>query len=77
MKRFLEETGGGMKEFPLVELGCSKKVANRREFTAALASAFEGGLGLEAAQAETFRLDGKNAWRAAEKIAKLVRGEAI
>ena len=72
MKRFLEETGGGMKEFPLVELACSKKAMNRRELISALASAFEGGLGLEAAQAETFKLDGKNAERVAKRVATLI-----
>lgn len=75
MKRFYEETGGGVKEFPLVELGCAAKATNRKELIGLLNMAFRGGLGLEVNQRRTFRLDGKNTQRVAEVVTKLVRGE--
>lgn len=65
MARFLEETGGLMKEFPLVELGCSAKAACRDELRALLSQAIRGELGLVAAQQKHFQLDGQNARRVA------------
>lgn len=68
MKRFYEESGGGMKEFPLVELGCSAKVENREEFKILLYTALHGDLGLQEFQEQHFQVDGRNAERVADFI---------
>ncbi len=58
----------GVLEFPLVTLGCAAKAGNRDELREILERALAGGLSLEEAQRQTFRLDGLNARRVAELI---------
>ncbi|MGB3921693.1 MAG: hypothetical protein WBL19_00205 [Minisyncoccia bacterium] len=69
---FIRETGGVMREFPLVELGCSAKATNRGGLRSFLKIALTENLGLHPEQAKAFRLDGKNAERTAEAVLSLL-----
>lgn len=73
MACFDEEMGGSLKEFPLVDLGCTAKATNRKELIELLRRAFSGGLGFESKQAATFKLDGQNAARAAKEAVTLIK----
>jgi CDP-glycerol glycerophosphotransferase (TagB/SpsB family) len=74
MAQWLKETGGGMKEFPLTELGCSVKAANRRKLKLALQFMLDSHFdpGLKAAQERSFKVDGQNAERVAAFIRNLL-----
>lgn len=72
VERYRTATGGLMKEFPLVTLGCAEKVTNQRELERALRSALRGNLGLRAKQILRLQLDGKNAVRAADRVMALL-----
>lgn len=70
-KQFLEETGGVMKEYPLVTLGCVKKATTSDECYRLLNQSMRGGLGIERAQKNAFFVDGKNADRLARTLQAL------
>lgn len=72
MARLRESVGGVMDEFPLVELGCARKVTSPQELREALHTALTSGLGLRGAQERHFTLDGKNAERAADRVLALL-----
>lgn len=55
----------GIKEFPLVSMGCSAKATSRLELGTLLADAFAGRMNLREAQEGNFRPDGKSAERVA------------
>ena len=61
MKQWDAAMDGKIKEFPLIELGCSAKATNRHELISFIKSAFSGSLNLRQVQERHFRLDGKNA----------------
>ena len=65
-------TGGMIKEFPTVTLGCSAKAINRVELAATVRSALAGTLALEEAQKSNFVLDGGNARRVAHFAVNLL-----
>lgn len=69
MQDFLKETGGGMKEFPLIELGCSAKATNRQKLLQYVKQALDSDLGLKPAQEQSFKVDGRNA----ERVVQFVR----
>jgi hypothetical protein len=63
MKKFLAGRSECMNEFPLVDLGCTKKATSREELIRCLLLSFDGKLGLEENQEKTFKIDGKNTER--------------
>lgn len=69
---FQKESGGVLKEFPLVTLGCCQKVEDREQLQDSIQMAITGSLGLKTKQSEVFRLDGKNAERTAKAILELL-----
>lgn len=70
MAEFVHETGGGMKESPIVSLGCSAKAENKNDLQSLLEASFAGDLRERQirAQERCFRLDGKNAHKVAELV---------
>ena len=68
---FVAETGGGMSESPIVDLGCSAKATNREELTDCLIRGLWHRLCLEDSQKRTFSADGKSAQRVANFICSL------
>jgi len=60
----------GLKEFPLVQLGCSAMAETFESLQELLKKGLSGNLELEAAQKQNFRLDGKNA----ERVARFIVG---
>jgi len=72
MALYTKACGKVTDDFPLISLGCSKKVTTRRGLTEALDQSIFGDLGLRHNQEKTFRLDGKNASRVADLVASLV-----
>lgn len=73
MAQFLSAVRG-LREFPLVELGCSVKVENRHELTKAMYKAMIVSLtqGLKNNQEKHFKLDGKNAHRVMELVSRFL-----
>ena len=57
-----------LEDFPLVQLGCSAKAANRAELKRLIERALTSGLDLRETQERVFRLDGKNARRVADLV---------
>jgi len=75
MRWYIGMSEGRLKEYPLVELGCSRKVENRWELREALEQSLSGApnpLGLLTNQEKHFSLDGKNAERAAGAVMSLI-----
>lgn len=72
IERYRRSTGGLIEEFPLTALGCAAKATNQDELAAALRVAVTGDLGLRAAQARAFPLDGMNASRVADRVMSLL-----
>lgn len=71
-ERFIAQTAGSLKKFPLVSLGCAVEARNRNELCRYLAEALSRGLGLKAAQKKHFCLDGGNTGRVADLICSLI-----
>ena len=67
---FKNSTGGLMEVPPVVSLGCSAKATNVYDLEVLIYRNFTCGLGLETAQRNTFKVDGKNA----ERVARFVMG---
>jgi len=72
MKKFLFMTDGIIDEFPLVDLNCSAKAANRGELKKMLSLSFKNKLGLEKNQKSVFRIDGKNTQRISDWLLGLI-----
>jgi hypothetical protein len=72
-KQFLEETGGVMKEYPLVALKCVKRASTDRECYKLLSESMQRGLRLSEEQKSAFQVDGKNAARLARTLQGLLR----
>ncbi len=70
---FKESTVGLMEVPPVVSLGCSAMATSCFELLQLIKKNFTVGLGLEEAQRNTFKVDGKNAERVAEFVAGLIR----
>lgn len=68
----LVSRSGLVDELPLVTLGCATKVTSVETLSEAFLRALQEGLGLRKAQEQNFRLDGRNAERAAECVLKLL-----
>lgn len=71
MARFKEAMAGKINESTIVSLGASAKAENPSELRALLLKSFMGELGLKKAQADAFKIDGRNAERVAKFIMKL------
>lgn len=61
-----------LEEYPMVSSGCTAMARDYAELRDLVYRALSSGLGLCAAQEKTFRLDGKNAERAADFISRLI-----
>lgn len=71
-RKFREDNGGVMNEFPLVSLHCSLKAEDRTELYWLLEKVLDGHIDMSEAQAKHFRQDGGNAKRVADFIRGLL-----
>ncbi len=72
MNHYKEITGGLIKEFPLVSLGCCAKATNQKELQDLLLKGFNNELNLKANQEKHFKLDDKNTERIIKITDKLL-----